>query len=112
MLVVLQLLNHNYIVLINCCNEVLGIAAKACPHGLKHVVILAPHRLKNNSNSSYLRLNMQLLGTTVDIHKQQVIQQQILNEIILIESLLICHNQTADLKCSHLAQSIEVLPHT
>ena len=55
---------------------------------------------------------MQLLGTAVNIHQQQIIQQQILDEIVLIKSLLIGHQQILDLKRNHFADHIDILTST
>ena len=55
---------------------------------------------------------MQLLGTAVNIHQQQNIQQQNLDEIVLIKSLLKGHQQILDLKRNHYADQIDILTGT
>ena len=57
----------------------------------------------------YVIFNMQLLRAAVNIHQQQIIQQQILDEIVLIKSLLIGHQQILDLECSQLTNHIHII---
>ena len=52
---------------------------------------------------------MQLLGLTIDIHQQQVIQQQVLDEVITVEPLLVSHDQVLQLTDRHLAYHIGIV---
>ena len=62
----------------------------------------------------YVIFNMQLFRAAVNIHQQQVIQQQILDKVVLIISFLICNQKALNLECGNLADLIAgfVLPFT
>ena len=55
---------------------------------------------------------MKLLGTTVNIHQQQIVQQQVLNEVILIKSFFISYQQILDLESNHFADHIDIFTGT
>jgi len=60
----------------------------------------------------YVIFNMQLFRAAVNIHQQQVIQQQIFDKVILIISFLIGNQKALNLECGNLADLIAgfVLP--
>lgn len=62
----------------------------------------------------YVIFNMQLFRAAVNIHQQQVIQQQILDKVVLIISFFIRNQKALNLECGNLADLIAgfVLPFT
>ena len=60
-------------------------------------------------NSSYIRINMQFLGTIININKKQIIKQQILDKVVLVETFLVGHQQILDLERRHLADHIDII---
>ena len=51
---------------------------------------------------------MQLLRTVIYINEQKIIKQQVLDKIILIKTLLICHKKILYLKSRNLANHINI----
>ena len=43
---------------------------------------------------------MKLLRTIINIYQKQVIKKQVLNEAVLVKTLLICNDQALDLKAA------------
>ena len=107
-----EFLHHDHVALVYRCDEILAVAAKMSSGQFQDIIILASRRFHDHDHSGHICLNMQLLGTAVDIHQQQIIQQQILDEIVLIKSLLIGHQQILDLKRNHFADHIDILTGT
>ena len=60
----------------------------------------------------YVIFNMQLLRAAVNIHQQQIIQQQILDKVVLIISFFIRNQKALNLECGNLSDLIAgfVLP--
>ena len=52
---------------------------------------------------------MQFLGAVVDIHQQQIVQQQILDKVVLIKPLFISHQQVLNLKRRQFSNHIYVV---
>ena len=52
---------------------------------------------------------MELLRTIVNVHQKKIIQKEVLDKVILVESLLVCHQQILDLESGHLADHIDVI---
>ena len=52
---------------------------------------------------------MKLLGPVVDVHKQKIVQQQVLDEIVLVIPFFISGNQRLDLKGRQLRSDIHVI---
>ena len=53
---------------------------------------------------------MQPLGAAVDVHQQQIVQKEVLDEIVLVQALLVGRHQALDLEGRQLADYIGVLP--
>ena len=72
-------------------NSVRGSFSSALPSFSRFVSI-------NEYHSAHLGLDVQLLGTVININQQQVVKQQVLDKIIFIEPLLICYQKILDLE--------------
>ena len=103
-----EILDHNHIIFIHCRNKIPAAAAKINPHGLKHIIIPAIGSLNDHDHPLYIRLDVELLGTAVNIDQEQIIQQQILNKIIFIKPLLVCNKKILDLESRHLPYHINI----
>ena len=57
----------------------------------------------------YVIFNMQLLRAAVNIHQQQIIQQQVFNKIVLIKSFFICDKKILNLKGRDLAYHVNII---
>ena len=66
-------------------------------------MILFLRSLQNVDHSSGVRGDMQLFGAIIDIDKEKIVQKQILDEVVLIEALFICGQQTLKLKYGHFS---------
>src|SRR5699024_1963761 len=45
----------------------------------------------------------------MNIYQQQVVQEQVLNKVVFIKSLLVCREQSLDLKRNQFAQSVGIV---
>ena len=83
-----------------------------CSGDLQDVIILAACGFHDHNHPGNICLDMKLLGTTVNIHQQQIVQQQVLNEVILIKSFFISYQQILDLESNHFADHIDIFTGT
>ena len=107
-----EFLHHDHVALVYRCDEILAVAAKMSSGQFQDIIILASRRFHDHDHSGHVCLNMQLLGTAVNIHQQQIIQQQILDKVVLIISFFIRNQKALNLECGNLADLIAgfVLP--
>ena len=104
-----ELFYNNDIVFIYFRHEVLAVSPVVRSRQLQHIAVTAAGHLHNQNRSGNIRLNMQLFGTTVYVHKKQIIQKQILDKIILVKPLFISHQKILQLESRHLADGIDIL---
>ena len=52
---------------------------------------------------------MKLLCPVIDINQKQIVKQQILDKVVLVKALLVCHQEALDLEGSHLADHVYVV---
>ena len=62
------------------------------------------------NDTADLGFDVQLLGPVVDIHQQQIVQQQILHEIILVEPLPVRNDQILQLADRNSPDHVDILP--
>ena len=90
-------------------NEIPAAAAKTGPYQLKHVAVPVVLRLDQEDRPFHVHWNMQLFRTAVDIHQQEVIQQQVFNEVILVKPFLVGYQKRLDLEGCHFPDRIDIL---
>ena len=103
---VTQFFYQNDAVFIHCSYEILCFCRENAAHDLYHVHFLIDICFDQVNDAVYVIFDVQFFRTAIDIHQQQVIQQQIFDEIVFIVSFLICNQQALDLECSDLADLI------
>ena len=52
---------------------------------------------------------MKLLRTVENVHEEQIVQKKVLDEIVLVESLLVGRDQRLHLKRSHLRGHVDII---
>ena len=65
--------------------------------------------LDNVYHPLHIGVDVQLLGAVVDIHQQQVVQQQVLDEVVLVKTLLVGHQQVLYLERGQLAHHVDIV---
>ena len=107
-----QLLHQNNAVLIHRRYKILCFCRENAPYNFHHIHFLINIRFNQIHDTMYVIFNMQLLRAAVNIHQQQVIQQQILDKVVLIISFFIRNQKALNLECGNLADLIAgfVLP--
>ena len=96
-------------VFIHCGDEIFAIISIICPQDLQYIIVFTATCFNYYDHSGHICLDMKLFGTAVDIHQEQVVQQEIFYKIILVKALLVSHQQILDLESSHLAHHIDIL---
>ena len=104
LVVLLEFLDDDDAFFIDGSNEVGVLTVNGILDGLKiPLMVFFLRGFQNIYDSSGIRGNVQLFGTVIDIDKQKVIQKKVLDEIVLVKTLLISRQQTLQLKYSHLS---------
>ena len=52
---------------------------------------------------------MELLRPVMNIYQQQIVQEQVFDKVVFIKSLLVCCEQSLDLKSNYFAQGIGIV---
>ena len=105
----LEFLNNNYILLINRRYKILRLGSKECSERFECIVVLLMLGLHNKDKPSHIRIYMELLGSVIYIDKKEVVKQEILDEIILVKSLLVRNKKILYLECGNLAYHIHIV---
>ena len=106
-LVICDFLHYNNVILIYCCDEVFSILSEVLSDFLQNIGILSIWRFYDKNCAFYISLNMQFLGTAVNIYQKQIIQKE--DKVVLIKSLFVCDHQVLKLECCHLTYHICIL---
>ena len=87
----LYLADEDDILFIDSRDEIFCLCREQAPYRLKCIDILLILCLYYIDNSLRRYFNMKLLCAIIDIYQQQVIKKQVLNEVILVKTLLVCN---------------------
>jgi len=68
-----EFLHHDHIALIHCGNEVLAVGTEMVPRQFQDIVVLTACGFHDHNHPGNICLDMKLLGTTVNIHQQQIV---------------------------------------
>ena len=104
-----QFLDDDHVIFVHFRDKVLAAAIKICPDHIQHIAVPSAGGLRDQNRPRHIRLNMQPLGTAVDIHQKQIIQKQVLDEIILIQAFPVSHQKILYLERRNLADGIHIL---
>ena len=105
----LYLLHQDDILLIHCCDKVLGLAGKQAPHRLQRVGIFLVLCLDNIDHPLYTGLNVKFFGPVVDVHQKQVVKKKVLNKVILVKALFVGYKKILDLERCQLPHHIRII---
>ena len=65
--------------------------------------------LDNVDHALYIRVNVKLLSPVVNVHQQKVVQKQVLDEVVLVKTLLVGHQQVLYLERGQLAHHVDIV---
>ena len=65
--------------------------------------------LDDVDHALYIRVNVKLLSPVVNVHQQKVVQKQVLDEVVLVKTLLVSYQQVLNLECSQLANHVNII---
>ena len=68
-----KFLHYDHIALIHCGNEILAVGTEMIPRQFQDIVVLTACGFHDHNHPGNICLDMKLLGTTVNIHQQQVV---------------------------------------
>ena len=106
---VFKLFHNDNASLIHCRNKIFCLSAEKALYRFHCVVVFFLLKFHDHNNAAYIRINMEFLGTVVDIHQQKIIKKKIFDKAVLIKTLFICNDQILYLERCQLANHISVL---
>ena len=76
---------------------------------LHRSIILLIFRLDQINDPAHLSVNVKLFRTVVNINQEHIVEQQVLNKIVLIESLLVSGDEILNLADCYPSEHIGIL---
>ena len=108
-LVFQKFLDEDDVPAVHCGDEITDSAVEDSADRLQDIDIPVIFCLNDIDHAAHVRIDVQLLRAVVDIHQQQVVQQEILDEIIPVEPLLVGGKQILHLERRKLSDHIDIV---
>ena len=99
---ILQFTDDDDALLVHRRNEIFVLSAEHGLEALYRIVILFLAQLQDHDDPSHVGLDVKLLRPVVDIDKEKIVKQQILDKAVLIKTLFVSDDQVLDLESGEL----------